>query len=532
MPTFLEIARRKAREEVQPFDNCWKAVELNNQAILLSNNWHRIGNDLWRNEITTEELSTEEALEACQIDELVKELEKQGAESGEVRESSQQSANCAHVSEIADYIIEEKPKPEIKIDEDLKRQLKKQFCFITGRAGTGKSTSLRLMSELEPSYIELGSTTGISAVNVGGRTVNSLLKYFNTESLEIAYHNGRLHNRLRLIRDRKRVLGIEEISMMDAKQLDIIYDAIQDININDDAKPLGLHILGDFLQLPPIKAEFAFKANCWSEFEDNTMKLNKVWRQENLDFLLAVNLIREGKGKEAVSALKHCGIEFRNQLDPNFSGTTLIPHNKDVDNFNAKRLTENRSPMIRISPLRRGTQMKEWDNNIPYEQRFKIGAYVTILRNDFIDWKYVNGDSGTIERFDKSSETFYIKLVRTGETVAIGMIKQLNLQDEQPTEGQFNSMFYPTQDAISGQWCIGYIEFIPLKLAWASTIHRSQGLTLDLVQIDSRPSFYGYPSMCYVAVSRSRTPEGLIIVGSSADFANKVKTDKQLMRFI
>lgn len=448
---------------------------------------------------------------------------------------------------LPDIELDSKGDVVFSFPKEIREKLWKQYCFITGKAGTGKSTLLRLEDEKNPNYIEKGSTTGIAAINCGGRTVNSLLKYFNTESLEQAYKSGRLHNRLRLIRIRKRVLGIDEVSMMDAKQLDIIITALDDIAQDDMTDPsrngkihnLGLHLIGDFCQLPPVNAEFAFKSRYWDEyFAPNTIKLETIWRQDDEEFVNAINAMREGDGKKAVRLLKKSGVEFHSKLEANFAGTTLIPNNRDVDSYNNKRLGELTSSMIRIQPIRRGSQAKEWDRNskgewgIPFEQRFKLGSYVMILRNDTKNFEYVNGDCGEIVSWDANTKTFGIKLVRNNSIVYIRMYTQYNLQFEQPTEGQFNSMFHPYEDSLTGYWVTGSIEWMPLRLAWASTIHKSQGLSLDRVQIDSRPDFFGYSSMCYVAVSRARTPQGLVIVGNEIDFASKVKTNREVLKWI
>lgn len=462
----------------------------------------------------------------------------------------------ARVSSRTEEVLEGNA-PDIELDskgevvfsfpEEIKAKLWKPYCFITGKAGTGKSTLLRLEAEKNPGYIEKCSTTGIAAINCGGVTINSRLGFFNTESLQKAYESGRLHRRLRLIRARKRVLGIDEVSMMDAKQLDIIITALDDIAQDDMTDPsrfgkvhnLGLHLIGDFLQLPPVNAEFAFKSQYWKEyFEPNIINLQTIWRQDDEDFVNAINAMREGDGKKAVKLLKKSGVVFSSKLEANFIGTTLIPNNNDVDTYNNRRLSEINSPMIRIQPIRRGTQAKEWDKNskgiwgIPFEQRFKFGAYVMILRNETKNFDYVNGDCGEIISWNDKTKTFGIKLKRNNKVVYIGMYTQFNHQYEQPKEEQFNSMFLPYEDSLTGLWVTGSIEWMPLRLAWASTIHKSQGLSLDSVQIDSRPEFYGYPAMAYVAVSRARTPQGLVIVGNENDFAYKVRTNKEVLRWI
>lgn len=387
--------------------------------------------------------------------------------------------------------------PEIELDskgdvvfsfpQEIKEKLWKQYCFITGKAGTGKSSLIRLEDEKHPHYIEKGSTTGIAAINCGGRTINSLLKYFNTESLERAYKSGQLHYRLRIIRANKRVLGIDEVSMLDAKQLDIIITALDDIAQDDISDPsrngkvhnLGLHIVGDFLQLSPINAEFAFKSRYWDEyFAPNIIKLETIWRQDDEEFVNAINAMRVGDGKNATRLLKKAGVVFTSKLEAKFAGTTLIPNNRDVDTYNSKRLAELTSPLIRIQPIRRGSQAKEWDRNsrgewgIPFEQRFKLGAYVMILRNDTKNFTYVNGDCGEIIGWDNITKIFGIKLVRNNQVVQIKMYTQYNLQHEQPNEGQFNSMFLPYEDTLTGCWVTGSIEWMPLRLAWASTIHK------------------------------------------------------------
>ncbi len=448
--------------------------------------------------------------------------------------------------------------PDIELDEktgdvifsfprEVTDKLHKQYAIITGKAGTGKSTLMRLEDEKRPRYIEKGSTTGIAAINCGGKTINSLLRYFNTESLGLSYKSGKLHFLLRNIRAKKKVLGVDECSMLDAKQLDIIITALDDIaqdDIYDDSRQgtthqLGLHLIGDFCQLPPVNAEFCFKSRYWKEyFEPNVIKLETIWRQDDEAFVNAINAMREGDGKKAVKLLKQSGVLFTNIIDNHFNGTTLIPNNSDVDTYNSKRLAELTSTMIRFQPVRRGSQAKEWDKNskgiwgIPFEQRFKVGSYVMILRNDTRNFEYVNGDCGEIVDWNEQTKTFKVKLVRNSKIVYIKPYIQFNYQYEQPSEGQFTSMFHPYQDNLTGYWVTGSIEWMPLRLAYASTIHKSQGLSLDRVQVDSRPDFYGYPSMSYVAISRCKTPQGLIIVGNEYDFANKVVTNKEVLRWV
>lgn len=429
------------------------------------------------------------------------------------------------------------PKEEIKsaieIDpEIIKRVLDSNFLFITGLAGSGKSTLIREIDRLHPGLIELTSTTGIAAINLGGKTINSTLKYFNTESLRRIWESGFLQMHLRKVRQFREKLVIEEISMMDANALDYIIDAVDEINGDMSGKKLGIILVGDNCQLPPIKAPFVFKSKFWDRFENNTLKLTKIWRQDNLDFIDAINLVRKGDGKNAVVALQACGVTFSNKLEEEFDGTTLITKNDGVDVYNNRRLALIDSPIIRITPTRRGKQLGEWEKNIPYELRLKIGAYVMILSNDSPMFSYVNGDVGTIETYESGEEAFGIRLKRNGKLVKIKAIVRQNLSESQPEHSHFSSMFTPYIDNMTQQWVLGTIKYIPLRLAYASTCHKLQGLSLEKLQIDSRDQFFGSDNLAYVAISRCRTPQGLTIIGQPSHVASKIRVSKEVLKYI
>lgn len=139
--------------------------------------------------------------------------------------------------------------------------------FITGAAGTGKTYLVRERIAANPSEGVLSATTGIAAVNLNTVTINSLLRYFDTDSLTNAFISGRLTRRLAQLAKSVSNLYVDEVSMMAAEQLDIIYQATQAANrqkgvqkVNPEG--LGIVLTGDFAQLPPIKARWAFEAEC------------------------------------------------------------------------------------------------------------------------------------------------------------------------------------------------------------------------------------------------------------------------------
>ena len=295
--------------------------------------------------------------------------------------------------------------------------------FITGAAGTGKTFSIKKKIEEDPSYGLLCATTGIAAVNLGATTLNSLLKFFDTDSLRDRFNRGGLTSTIHSIGKKVRNLIIDEVSMMDARQLDYIYMACEACNEFQDmqGRPIGIVLTGDFAQLPPIKANWVFMAECWEHFERNTTTLEKVWRQDNLKFLEAINHARSGRGKECAAILKDLGVKFVSQAEKSFDGTTIMSKNDQVDNFNYSALLDLPGEFFGLRAAYWGHEDSSWKKNIPEVLKLKMGAYVMILNNDSPFFSYVNGDCGHI--VGRSPEGgLSIKLVRNGNTVRIGPI--------------------------------------------------------------------------------------------------------------
>lgn len=367
-----------------------------------------------------------------------------------------------------DPSIEKSP---LDLDENaVNKLLYEDFGFLTGLAGTGKTTLINELARLHPNLMEVCATTGIAAVNLGTKTLNSTLKYFDTRSLENAHREGLLHMNLRKIRARKQKLLIDEGSMLGAEQFDLIMNAVDEINMDGTGRKLGVWITGDFAQLPPIKMAYVFKSEYWKRFEENTIRLTKIWRQDNLNFIEGINLIRAGKGIAGIALLQKSGVHFTSAIDNNFEGTTLIPKNDGVDAYNMKRLAQIDGQTINVTIKKYGKQLIEWERNIPYILNLKIGAYVMILANDIPEFKFVNGDCGTIESFDLETETFKVKLKRNGRIVNIGRFERKNLSDNEPNQIYGNFQHY--SDFKTGDWVIGKIYYHPLRLAYASTVHK------------------------------------------------------------
>ena len=427
--------------------------------------------------------------------------------------------------------------------------------FLTGVAGSGKTFEVKRRIEVNPKYATLCATTGIAAVNLNATTINSLLRYFDTDSLRDSYVDGRLPRVLhKLIMDGCERLALDEVSMMPAEQLDLIYEGIKVANNYKDCRDKGrsmkMLVTGDFCQLPPVKARWAFEAQCWHRFSANMNRLTKIWRQSDPVFLEALNAARSGDGGKCAELLRGI-VTFSPSLDIKFDGTTIMDKNDIVDRANIAALQSVKGPEVSFRPKSWFVTAKppgEW-KNIPDPLRLKVGALVMILANkrgEFGEFEYINGDIGhvtDITEDDPVGAEVIVKLKRTGEEVRVGTITRKAQQRDDPpqhirrsvSDDDFESMGDDRGayfDDEAQRWVMGEITYIPLRLAYASTVHRSQGLSLDSVQLDIRGRFMASPNMAYVALSRVRTPQGLRIVGSPELLAKRIQLATEVRQWL
>ena len=423
---------------------------------------------------------------------------------------------------------------------ELRDDVAPPCSFITGIAGSGKTHGVMQRAHENGKWGLVVSTTGVSAVNLGTITLNSALGYFDTASLEDKFLSGYLRATLHRLARQYRNLVIDEVSMMDARQLDVLHQAMSQANASADVnEPMGIVAVGDFMQLPAVNAPMAFEAECWPEFERNTTRLTKCWRQGEGQFLDALNQLRAGNGREAVPLLEPI-VSFRREAIPDFDGTTIVATNRTADDYNWLRYKGLRGMNRSYHSKRWGKESGGW-KLIPDVLNLKVGTLVMVLSNDSPAFTYVNGDLGHV--VDLAELSVAVELTRNKSIVNIPFIERRTEQrpepdgydDDQLERAQVYGTMLPDGTywrKESKRWVLGAVTYMPLRYGWASTTFKSQGLSLDKVQVDLRHHFMSSPGQVYVACSRVRTAQGLTLVGSKDMLVKRCNAEPKVLRWL
>lgn len=384
--------------------------------------------------------------------------------------------------------------------------------FLTGAAGSGKTFVLNKYIEyLKKKRISVAVTasTGIAATHMNGITIHAwsgmgIRSILNEGDLKNIARNAKVRKRLRSAK----VLIIDEVSMLHARQLDMV-DMICRKFLYKHVPFGGLQVIlcGDFFQLPPVTkngeppAEYVFASFAWRASGFKVCYLGEQHRQKSDELASVLNSIRTGEvGNREVDLLNtRLGAELAGWVSP----TRLFSHNQEVDRVN--NLEFAKLPGQAKLYEMRGTGHEQLIETIkagclaPESLYLKIGAQVMFVKNNFEEG-YVNGTTGVVEGFDEETKMPIVgtasgqRFVAVPETWVIG-----------------------DEDSV-----LASVRQVPLRLAWAITIHKSQGMTLDLAEIDLAKAFeFG---MGYVALSRVRTMAGLRLLGIN-DFALKVNPE-------
>jgi ATP-dependent DNA helicase PIF1 len=426
------------------------------------------------------------------------------------------------------------------------------FTYLAGPAGSGKTWATRDWAGREKGLL-LCATTGIAAINLGGETINSVLGYFDTSSLQEAFITGFLTARLgKLWKAGIRRLVLDEVSMLAADQLTYLTKAIEEVNgrgyvlgkwdPDDEMTPpqLGMTLVGDFLQLSPVKGTYAFESPEWERYAPHVHTLTRIHRQADAAFIEVLRAARAGQGHIVADYFSSLGL-LQQETDDQFSGSTIVAKNESVDRYNYMRMAKLSGTELRFASTRWGKQRSEWGYpdkppstwGIPRELVVKTGALVMILANERDEDKhliYVNGDLGTV--VDDEEGSCWVQLQRTGETVRVlPVVRQVKVPCDSTRRAELRAD--GKEERIDGRWEItGEICYMPLRVAYASTVHKSQGLSLDRVQVNIRDPFFKTPGMLYVALSRARTSDGLRLVGSPRVLIERCMSDPRLKEWL
>jgi GTPase SAR1 family protein len=421
--------------------------------------------------------------------------------------------------------------PQLQLANDFVQFTGKNI-FLTGRAGTGKTTFLHRLKENSPKRMIVVAPTGVAAINAGGVTIHSFFQlpfgpqvpgYSVPEQQDFQRFNIEKRNIFKSLD----LLVIDEISMVRADLLDGIDETLR--RFRNNKQPFGgvqLLMIGDMQQLAPVVKEsewsilqkhyesaFFFSSKALKKTQYISIVLHHVYRQSDQHFINLLNKIRDNKIGEAEMDLLNS--RYKPGFDPcNESYIILTTHNakaKDVNNSKLSRLkgkTESYRAVIE-------GKFPEYTYPTELDLQLKPGAQVMFVKNDPNPEKaYFNGKIGTVVELEENEVV--VLCPEDSEPIHVSKVEWKNIKYSIDDESK------EIKEQVEGTF-----SQVPLKLAWAITIHKSQGLTFDKAIIDSELAFAH--GQVYVALSRCRTLEGLVL--SSPFSTNSLKPDQKIEEF-
>jgi ATP-dependent DNA helicase PIF1 len=404
----------------------------------------------------------------------------------------------------------------LEINEQFRRALdimehSSKSIFITGRAGTGKSTLLDYFRRNTRKKVAVLAPTGVAALNVKGQTIHSFFRFKPNISLKSVRRLRDDDEKVNLYKNLEAII-IDEVSMVRADLLDCV-DRFLRLNGAFPGEPFGgvqMVFIGDLYQLPPVvnrneqvsfnkfyPTPYFYSAQVFNSFDMEFLELEKIYRQHNQEFIGLLNSIRNRTiGEEGLQLLNS---RFQPEVEPAKKDffICLTTTNELASRINVDRLGRLRGKLHTLPGEIDGDFSREY---LPtaIELQIKVGSQIMMLNNDSAG-RWVNGSIGEITGIKENKEG---KIAILAEIADSGRVEILPFTWEiyslQVEEGNLHSEV------------IGTFTQYPLMLAWAITIHKSQGKTFDKVVVDIGRGTFAHGQM-YVALSRCTSLEGLIL---------------------
>ena len=388
-----------------------------------------------------------------------------------------------------------------------------QHMFITGKAGTGKSTLLQYFRQKTTKSLAVLAPTGVAAINIKGQTIHSFFGFKPDVTPESVGDIPVRKRRRKMFQELDAVI-IDEVSMVRADLMDCI-DIFLRLYGPQYNKPFGgiqMVFFGDLFQLPPVVGRgeedifkthyptpYFFSAKVFEMLDFKTMQLKKIYRQKDEHFIRLLNAVRD----DSVEHHHWEALNRRFKPDHQFSSEdfyiVLTTTNVLAEKVNNQRL-KNLSGHAKIYQGAVSGEFERKSLPTPETLELKSGAQVMMLNND-PDKRWVNGSLGKIIAIVNNPE---------GEDTIIVELENGAQVDVKKHTWEISQYYFDEVNNSLGSKVIGYFTQYPLKLAWAVTIHKSQGQTFDRVIIDVGWGTFSHGQM-YVALSRCTTLEGIVL---------------------